>query len=847
MIYSCCDPRRLAILENQAVYNGIRFLDVVDDPNQLLSDRQRTLRVHFVHPLLPGQLSAANVKIAGGERIPNIKVLEATDETLTSPTGDPDVLVVMVDQAGDFSTYTLSLVDAANPAQPPPGFDQILSSIDFSFKAACASDLDCQSPTVCPPLAPEKVDISYLAKDYASFRALMLDRLAKIIPQWGERNPADLGIVLVELLAYLGDYLSYLQDAVATEAYLGTARRRTSVRRLVRLVDYAMLDGRNARTWVHLDVRSDIQQLHLAQGSLQFLTKTADPAVVLLKGSSPYELALNMNPRVFEAMEDVTLSAELNSIRFYTWGNRSCCLPQGATQAWLWGSYPQLAPGMVLILQEVRGPDTGASADADPTHRAAVRLTKVDAARSDPLGGQFLDPPDNSSIPVTRIEWGPEDALPFPVCISSTSINGAFDDISMAFGNNVLADEGCTISDEALTPVPAPNAALTILSPAGRDRCHPASVTLRPARYRPTLRQAPLTFADRGNYNAAASAYGALNTRKLNSLLPAITLKVIGEDGTWYPQRDLLGGDGNALIFVAEVENDGVAFLRFGDDIFGKHPVPGAHFHATYRIGQGLAGNVGCDSIRHVASDDPALVTDLSEPTVILNVRNPLPAAGGLDPESIEAVRQAAPYAFRVQERAVTPDDYGQMARRCDSSIQRAMGTFRWTGSWQTVFISVDPKGGTALQDGTKKNLDQCMEYYRMAGHDVEMDGPIYVSLEIEMSVCVKPEYFPADVERELLNVLSNRVLPDGTLGLFHPDNFTFGQTVYLSPIYAKVQATPGVDSLTFVKFQRQDQDSEEGLTEGKLQLHRLEIARLDNDPNFPDHGTLKFTFTGGQ
>ena len=70
------------------------------------------------------------------------------------------------------------------------------------------------------------------------------------MPDWRERNPADLGITLVELLAYAGDQLSYYQDAVATEAYLGTARRRTSVRRHARLVDYPMHDGANARAWL---------------------------------------------------------------------------------------------------------------------------------------------------------------------------------------------------------------------------------------------------------------------------------------------------------------------------------------------------------------------------------------------------------------------------------------------------------------------------------------------------------------------------------------------------------------------------------------------------------------------
>ena len=48
----------------------------------------------------------------------------------------------------------------------------------------------------------------------------MLDRMAVLMPAWQERNPADLGVALVEALAYSADQLSYQQDAVATEAYL---------------------------------------------------------------------------------------------------------------------------------------------------------------------------------------------------------------------------------------------------------------------------------------------------------------------------------------------------------------------------------------------------------------------------------------------------------------------------------------------------------------------------------------------------------------------------------------------------------------------------------------------------
>ena len=109
--------------------------------------------------------------------------------------------------------------------------------------------------------AETPAEINYLAKDYASFRQLILDRLALVMPDWKERHVPDIGIALVEVLAYVGDHLSYYQDAVATEAYLDTARKRISVRRHARLVDYPMHEGCNARAWVCVDTKSDLPPL----------------------------------------------------------------------------------------------------------------------------------------------------------------------------------------------------------------------------------------------------------------------------------------------------------------------------------------------------------------------------------------------------------------------------------------------------------------------------------------------------------------------------------------------------------------------------------------------------------
>ena len=123
----------------------------------------------------------------------------------------------------------------------------------------------------------------------------------------------------------------------------------------------------------------------------------------------------------------------------------------------------------------------------------------------------------------------------------------------------------------------------------------------------------------------------------------------------WQPRPDLLGSGPFAEHFVAEIEDDRRARLRFGDGEHGLAPAQGTAFTAVYRVGQGPPGMVGADTLSHVILEpDPG----------ILRVRNPLPAWGGRRPESLDDVRRDAPEAFRVQERAVTAEDYARIAER---------------------------------------------------------------------------------------------------------------------------------------------------------------------------------------
>lgn len=881
MIYTCCNARRAGLVRDHAVLNGIEFLEVLDEDAPAGSPRQRTLLVRCYKPV--SGLDADNVRIEGGTRIRPVSVswafpadqaagqgvLNAAEAAFMTSLDEPShVLVVRTDVFGDFSSYTLRLVAGPGLQEPPADYDPVLSEVEFSFKAECPTPFDCLPSRSCPPTPSVNPLIPYVAKDYGTLRQALLDRMALLVPRWTERNAADLGVALVELLAYVGDSLSYQQDAIATEAYLHTARLRVSARRHARLVDYFMHDGANARAWIQVEVEAGPL---VVPSATPFLTRGGGLVQpVVTAGSLEYELALRNGAEVFESMHRAVLYPQNGAISFYTWRDEACVLPKGATRATLRdGAQPStrllLRADDVLVFEEVKGPGTGKPSDADPDRRHVVRLTKVEpqatlvvdaqgletgrapaAAVTDPLTGE----------PIVQIEWRAEDALPFPLCISSPRTDTeladqVFADVSLARGNVLLADHGRRLDDpESLDEVPFPS----LLSvPAGEPvLCAPEEQHPVLPRYRPRLAQGPVTqvgqvligtgsAARRATFDPAGPASAAF-VWELRRALPAV--EATSADGErWTPERDLLDSTSQDRHFVVEVEADGSASLRFGDGEHGRRPQAGSSFTAAYRVGNGTQGNVGREALAHVV--------DLAPPSfaAVVRVRNPLAARGGLDPETLEQVRQRAPYAFRTQERAVTEEDYVTAALR-RPELQGAAARFRWTGSWRTVFVSLDPlcRDTRDPLPALKAAVRDHLEKFRLAGYDLVVDDPRYVSLEVAMHVCVEPGYFAADVERALLDAFGSGFRRDGTKGVFHPDHFEFGEPVYLSPLIQAALAVDGVHDARFTAFQRAGQpDGGQALADGRIKLGRYEIARLDNDPSFPENGVFSVTLEGGR
>lgn len=899
-LYCQNELRRYKVREHEL--NGLDYLEVSID--------QLNLTVYFLDTA-PEELSKENIQIRGGQRIRDLRVVDLRFCRHDDPEID-DCMIVTVDKAGDFSTYSLCLVEldeeGKQTQQPHHAIDPRYACVEFSFKQDCPSALDCKQPPLCPPAILEEPEINYLAKDYTSFRQLILDRLALIMPDWQERHVPDIGITLIEILAYVGDHLSYYQDAVATEAYLDTARQRISLRRHARLVDYRMHEGCNARAWLHINTSMDYS---LQLEETYFITRHPDiPADGRILTSNELSQFANSEYEVFEPLFEMAeerqglleLFEAHNEIQIYTWGDMQCCLPVGTTSATLLDEYvygpatqakqisndyieseedeeiddendnnhnkrrkgdkkgkggkkgkvgkghcddpdspaePQrklnLKAGDFLVFEEVKGPKTGNPADADPAHRHVVRLTRV-SYELDPLYEQ----------PIVKISWFEEDALPFPLCVSSQATDCTLlDKVSVARANIILVDHGRRHEDEPLGKVPT-----HITETLCPDKCDLADSSIIAGDFNPVLQLPRLTFSQPLPQLATATQLVQQDPRLA---LPGVQLSgkretVMGEMmSMWSAQLDLLESYHDDNHFAIEMDDERQAHVRFGDGESGRKPEANTEFLATYRTGNGIRGNVGAEVIAHVMQRR----TTLSG--IQLQSRNPLPATGGTDPEPNNEVKLFAPHAFRqTLQRAITAEDYAEIVMRdFTNEVQRAAASLRWMGSWYEVLLAVDPLGEEKTDSELNELLARIRGHlyrYRRMGHDLRVELAEYVPLDIILVICVDADYLRGHVKAELLDVFSNRRLVDGQYGFFHPDNLSFGNGIYLSHLVAAAQAVTGVTSVNVDKLQRLHAvDNKQAIESGVLKLGPLEVARLDNDPNFPENGKLILEMRGGR
>jgi hypothetical protein len=705
----------------------------------------------------------------------------------------PDVLGIVVEPVGDYSTYTLGT--GAAVAAVDPLFDEL----PFKFRPGCFTT-DCAPAWTPAPPAPAEPVIDYLAKDFDSFRHVAMSWMQARVPGWTPTSEADLSQTLLSLLSAAADELSDYQDRVMNEAYLATARSRVSLARHARLMDYHVHQGNQATTWLAAELGAGQE---LQEGGAGGDTTTIE-AWAGRGGATPGDDAAvfrGATPRLHHL---------LNAVRLHTWSGAVSGLAAGAVSADL--AMPsrtaaETVAGLItegaiprLLIQQHRDPLTGNPAGADPDKRQLLRL--------DPAAAAALRDPVTDTWYVT-VGWLEEDRLRHDHACEVRTPNGTVSDVSVFHGNLVAVRHG-RLRTVTFRPPGA------VLAPGDRH-------------LEPTQRWGMLARLDQD------TPVLYRDTLPRSEQAPLSTLSVTDAEGReWEEVISLVDSEGTDLHFAVETDELGRSTLRFGTGVHGENLA--TSITCTYQTGTALTGNVGRDRIvRFATAANPKLAA----------VWNPFDVTSARAPEPRDEIVRNAPEAYRARQvRAITLADYVQRAEEVPG-VARAAAAYAWTGSWRTVQVTIDPLGTDVLRPELRAAVARALEPVRLIGEDVEIRAPVFVPLRIVLTVCVEPDVWLDDMRSVLEQEYSDGYTPDGRPGFFHPDAWTFGQTLHASQILGRLERVPGIAFARALQLARWNAPTP-GVRD-RVSVAANEIIRAHNDPDHMELGSIVFELAGGR
>ncbi|GLZ42713.1 putative baseplate assembly protein [Actinokineospora sp. NBRC 105648] len=227
---------------------------------------------------------------------------------------------------------------------------------------------------------------------------------------------------------------------------------------------------------------------------------------------------------------------------------------------------------------------------------------------------------------------------------------------------------------------------------------------------------------------------------------------------------------------------------------YGAVPTKGAHVRVPrYRTGGGRTGNVARGTISVLRSSVP----------YVSSVENREGAQGGVDGETVAEARIRAPRQLRVQERAVTADDYEHLTRLAAPTVARVRCLPAGPGAARVLVVpDVVPDLGGRLRfeqliptDEMLAAIASSLDERRLIGTTVAVEPPFYQGI----TVVARLRSTDRDVADAALAALYDYLDPirggeDGT-------GWPFGRPVQFGAVFAVLQRVAGVDLVEEVRL----------------------------------------------
>jgi hypothetical protein len=652
----------------------------------------------------------------------------------------------------------------------------------------------------------EPLHLDYATRDYDGFRQLLVSVIDRHDTAWTERAAADLGIMVVELLAYELDHLAYAGDRVAEEGFLATARRRESARRHAALGDHVLDRGNATRGF---------QWFQLAAGQHAVLPARAQV-------SAPVDPRDRDATRLFaETVDAANLDARRN------WFALSQSAPAG-TKVLRLSTGPAIrdlrdvgfATGMALIVG--MPPVTGAlpAPDGPPLQLTAGEVVRI--ARVMPQGIELER--------VLQSTWpgGDEGAWVLGNVVEvrrgQTSAWTAIGRGGAAIGeisNDQLVQRRMDIVRRLRAEVEDARAAWIerpVLRDQWTDACE-AVTRLRRELQRTTLSAydvrdpvqraelealaAPLAAAaDRFRRILAAVGHAVPDElgpsdrvalpnqtielpiteqpvlrmdddrdRPARSETLAVAVGIAGAWVRWTEQPDLLRSLPDDPHYVAELDGNSRITLRFGDGVTGAMLPADCQVMARWVTGDPRGDDIRAGALATTVTGAP--------PIAIAATSNPLATTGGRPPESLDGIAARVARQLELPAIPVTAEDYQRLLGR-----RAGIAEAKVTAAHGAVDIVVRPAAGVAagqLLDATRAWLDD----NRLAGTTVLVRPPRVLPIDIGLVVDVHPDVSAADLRYRVQRRLAE------AFGDTQPD--VLGRPRERAEVYRLVEDIPGV------------------------------------------------------
>ena len=284
-----------------------------------------------------------------------------------------------------------------------------------------------------------------------------------------------------------------------------------------------------------------------------------------------------------------------------------------------------------------------------------------------------------------------------------------------------------------------------------------------------------------------------------------LVVQVAGGDGwdDWHEVASFAHSGPNDRHIVTDRVTGEVAFgpaIREPDGSLtyrGAVPPKGAPIRVPhYLAGGGRRGNVARDVLQVQRDPVPFVST----------VTNRRPAHGGVDGESVRDAQIRGPLLLRTRERAVTAEDYEQLAREAapDAARVRCVPA---DDSSDAVRVLVVPAVATSAEvrlaelrpsEALVRRISQCLDQRRCLGARISVEPPFYQGVTVIAKIKARPRTVPQALQSRAVEALYAyldpvRGGPDG-------DGWPFGRPVQSGEIYAVLQRLSGVDRLELVR-----------------------------------------------